>query len=154
MRISCKIINIHQDKKRLKILEKLAPISENRIEGTNLLDFEIINFRSLKGRKIMYNSNINPLTQKEYTSDEKKEEFYACNYSSKPDILLVNRSLNNSIILPKTVNTSLAYNKSIKEIPKLTNSNSMITLVSQNSILNTILSNTKEKKRVESVVWN
>ena len=145
---------IQHDKKRLKILEKLAPISENRIEGSNLLDFEIINFRSLKGRKIMYNSNINPLTQKEYTPDEKKEEFYACNYSSKPDIQLVNRSINSSIILPNTVNNSLAYNKSVKDISKLTNSNSMISLISQNNISNTFHNNTKEKKRVQSVVWN
>jgi hypothetical protein len=53
---------------------------KNRLEGVSLIDFEIANFRTIKGRKIMYNPNINPQTQKEYLPEEKKEEVYKCDY--------------------------------------------------------------------------
>lgn len=75
-----------QDNKRVKIIEKIAPILGNRLIGRSLLELEINNFRLLKGVKILYNYNINPTTQKEYHFNERKEEVYASDYSSYKNI--------------------------------------------------------------------
>lgn len=64
------------------LFKKIESISELKLEGSSLLDFEAAHSKLLKGKKIIYKPSYNPETQKEFFVDEIREEMYMYDYSS------------------------------------------------------------------------
>lgn len=74
-------IENREDKSEMTSLaKKVMPIINLQMTGTSLLDFELAHSKLLKGKKILYNQNINPESQKEFLEAEKCEEVYLLDY--------------------------------------------------------------------------
>lgn len=72
-----------KDYNRIEPFERIIQMERNRLIGENLLQFEVDMFKNIKGKKIVYGSNYNPQTMKEYSIDDVKEEIYAVDYKYK-----------------------------------------------------------------------
>lgn len=168
------------DNKRVKPVNKMIEMGKNRLRGKSLLDFEISNFRTMHGQKILYNRKINPATQKEYLPEEKKETIFLADYSNNLKVdnygLLDkfekanshNFNLKNDGNLPNLMNTNYSSNfNSEKDINSLYNTKSVFNgtmksdmnkndnyysmVKTMNKTITNSMNSTKAKKA--SVIW-